>query len=145
VVSSFKKKQTGYGVHHHSVAEFLDTMSICENTNNGGNWTIAYHSNCCKEMLPRPHSTPYKLHLLLTYSSSSTHKLQQKHSKMDGTLLYMLISLPFLIFINPRRACAAITVLGLCVCLCVCVCVCVSVCLSPLILALQGPSRYQWL
>jgi len=52
---------------------------------------------------------------------------------MDGTLLYMLISLPFLIFINPRRACAAITVLGLCVCLCVC--------LSPLILALQGPSR----
>ena len=27
------------------------------------------------------------------------------------------------------------------VCVSVCVCVCVSVCLSPLILALQGPSR----
>jgi len=38
--------------------------------------------------------------------------------------------------INPRRACAArVTVLGLCVCVCVCVR------LSPLILALQGPSR----
>ena len=35
---------------------------------------------------------------------------------------------------NPRRACAAkVTVLGLCVCVCFC--------LSPLILALQGPSR----
>ena len=43
---------------------------------------------------------------------------------------------PFTLVINPRRACAArVTVLGLCVCVCVCVC------LSPLILALQGPSR----
>jgi len=34
--------------------------------------------------------------------------------------------------INPRRACTArVTVLGLCVC----------VCLSPLFLALQGPSQ----
>jgi len=40
--------------------------------------------------------------------------------------------------INLRRACAArVIVLGLCVCVCVCLCVC----LSPLILALQGPSR----
>jgi len=38
--------------------------------------------------------------------------------------------------INPQRACAArVTVLGLCVF------VCLSVCLSPPILALQGPSR----
>ena len=40
------------------------------------------------------------------------------------------------LFINPRRACAArVTVVVLCVCLCVCVC------LSPLILALQAPNR----
>ena len=30
-------------------------------------------------------------------------------------------------FINPRRACARVTVLGLCVCPCVCVSVCLSV------------------
>jgi len=40
--------------------------------------------------------------------------------------------------VNPRHAYAErVTVLGLCVC--------VSVCLSPLILALQGPiTRFQW-
>ena len=34
-----------------------------------------------------------------------------------------------IIIINPRRACAGVTVVVLCVCLsvCVCVCVCVSV------------------
>jgi len=45
---------------------------------------------------------------------------------------------------------ARVTVLGcvsmcvsvcVCVCVCVCVSVCLCVCLSPLILALQGPSR----
>jgi len=46
------------------------------------------------------------------------------------------------LLINLRRTCAArFTVLGLCVGVCVCVSVCVHVCLSPLILALQGPSR----
>ena len=39
--------------------------------------------------------------------------------------------------INPRRACARVTVLGLCVCLCVCV----SVCVSMLISALQATKR----
>ena len=49
-----------------------------------------------------------------------------------------IVACPNTTVIHPRRACAArVTVLGLCVCESVSLCVCVS----PLILALQGPSR----
>ena len=50
-------------------------------------------------------------------------------------VIMVLGSTRFLV-VNPRRACARVTVLGLCVCVCVCVyvcvctCVCVSVCVS---------------
>ena len=42
-------------------------------------------------------------------------------------VIMVLGSTRFLV-VNPRRACARVTVLGLCVCVCVCVRVCVYVC-----------------
>ena len=50
--------------------------------------------------------------------------------------------LQFSAFINPRRACARVTVLVLSVCLSVCLCVCLSVCLS-VCFPYSGTSRNQ--
>ena len=41
--------------------------------------------------------------------------------------IHYTMCMRFVGLINPRRACARVTVVGLCVCVCVCVCVCLSV------------------
>ena len=58
------------------------------------------------------------------------------HVNLHETL-YMNLSAHTSEFINPRRACARVTVLGLCVCLCVCV----SVCPAPRVLPLRATER----
>ena len=64
----------------------------------------------CKEVYRFPHTT-------YPYSSCICSFLQQH---------------PYFLFINPRRACARVTVLVLSLCLSACLCVCLSVCVFSL-------------
>ena len=58
--------------------------------------------------------------------SGSFKGLQATWHSVSELLVFQPYSL-YRAFVNPRRACARVTVLGVCVCVCVCLCVCLCV------------------